>query len=438
MLTSKGFSKAKKLLERSKFTEVSISPQTTTQIKKIFGKDLSAKEVVEHIILDVQERGDSAVRYYTTKIDGITLKTVKVSEEEIEEAYNSVDRELVTALELAARRIEDFHIACKPEIGISFVNNIAGRIVRPLNRVGLYIPGGTAAYPSTVLMTAIPAQVAGVNEIILVSPPNRGGDIHPCTLAAAKIAKVNNVYKIGGVQAIAALAFGTELVPRVDKICGPGNIFVTLAKKMVYGAVDIDGLEGPSEIIIVADETASPILCAADLLSQAEHDPLASVILITTSPELAKQVEREIIEQLKKLERQVIAEQAIEKGAIITVGNISEAIMLVNIYAPEHVSLMVADASNIIPEIHNAGCIFIGDNSPVALGDYIAGPSHVLPTGGNARFSSPLGIDDFLKVTDIINSDKTTTQELGKAAMAIAMYEGFDAHAKAIGLRLDW
>jgi histidinol dehydrogenase len=437
MLTIKGFTEAKKLMERSKFTGVAISLQATKQIKNIFGKDLSAKEVVEHIVLDVQEKGDSAVSYYTTRIDGITLNTIKVSEEEIEEAYNSVDRELVAALELAARRIEDFHIAYKPEIGISFANKIAGRMVRPLNRVGLYIPGGTAAYPSTVLMTAIPAKVAGVNEVIIVSPPNIGGDIHACTLAAAKIAKVNNVFKIGGAQAIAALAFGTELVPKVDKICGPGNIFVTLAKKMVYGAVDIDGLEGPSEIVIVADETASPILCAADLLAQAEHDPLASVILITTSAELANQVEREIVKQLKKLERQVIAEQAIEKGAIISVGDISEAIKLVNIYAPEHVSLMVADAVTIIPEIQNAGCIFIGDNSPVALGDYIAGPSHVLPTGGNARFSSPLGVDDFLKVTDIINSDKNNVQELGKAAMVIARYEGFDAHAKAIGLRLN-
>ena len=436
MLTIKGFNKAKKLLERPNFTEVAISPQTALQIKKIFGKDLSAREVVERIISDVQERGDSAVRHYTTSIDGITLNTIKVTEEEIEEAYSSVDKELVAALELAARRIEDFHIAYKPEIGISYVDNITGRLVRPLNRVGLYIPGGTAAYPSTVLMTAIPAKVAGVNEIVLVSPPNREGNIHASTLAAAKIAKVNNVFKIGGAQAIAALAFGTELVPRVDKICGPGNIFVTLAKKMVYGAVDIDGLEGPSEIVIVADETANPILCAADLLAQAEHDPLASVILITTSSELARQVEKEISKQLIKLERQVIAEQAIEKGAIILVGNIGEAIELVNIYAAEHVSLMMVDAAAIIPEIHNAGCVFIGDNSPVALGDYIAGPSHVLPTGGNARFSSPLGVDDFLKVMDIINSDKTSVQELGKPAMVMAMYEGLGAHAKAIELRL--
>ena len=437
MLTIKGFTKAKKLLERPKFAEVGISPKTAIKIKNIFGKSLSAKEVVEHIILDVQKRGDSAVSYYTTRIDGIELDNTKVSEGEIEEAYNSVDTELIAALELAARRIEYFHIACKPEIGISFVDNIAGRMIRPLDRVGLYVPGGTAAYPSTVLMTAIPAKVAGVNDVILVSPPNRGGGMHACTLAAAKIARVKNVFKIGGAQAIAALAFGTESVPRVDKICGPGNIFVTLAKKMVYGAVDIDGLEGPSEIVIVADETASPILCAADILAQAEHDPMVSVILITTSDELAKQMETEIIKQLKKLERKIIAEQAIDRGIIVLIENINEAIKLVNIFAPEHVSLMVADAAIMIPEIHNAGCIFVGDNSPVALGDYIAGPSHVLPTGGNARFGSPLGVDDFLKVTDIINADKTSVKELGKAAMVIAKHEGLDAHANAIGIRLD-
>ena len=437
MLTIEGFAKAKQLLKRTDFSKSTISPQIKSRIQEIFGEDLSIEEVTKRIIKEVQEDGDSAIRRYTKAIDGIIVNNIEVSKKEITDAYNMVDKKLLAALELAARRIEDFHVACKPEIGISYVNPMLGRHIRPLNKVGLYIPGGTAAYPSTVLMTAIPAKVAGVNEVIIASPPNKKGDIPVSTLAAAKITNVSSVFKIGGAQAISALAYGTESVPRVDKICGPGNIFVTMAKKMVYGAVDIDGLEGPSEILIVADETANPMLCAADILAQAEHDVLAVPIVITTSSELAKLVDMEITKQLNELERCAIATHAVENGAIILVNNIDQAVELINLYAPEHVSLMVADALELIPRIYNAGCIFIGDNSPVALGDYIAGPSHVLPTGGNARFSSPLGVDDFLKITDIINSDKKTIQELGPAAMLIARTEGLNGHAKAIELRLN-
>ncbi len=436
MLAIEDFSEAKRLLERSNFAKFTVSPQIKRRIKDIFGEDLSLEELTKRIIGEVQENGDSAIRSYTKRIDGIVVNDIEVSEQEITEAYNMADKKLIAALELAARRIEDFHVACKPEIGISYVNTTLGRQIQPLNKVGLYIPGGTAAYPSTVLMTAIPAKVAGVNEVVIASPPGSGGDIPASTLAAAKIAHVDSVFKMGGAQAIGALAFGTESVPKVDKICGPGNIFVTMAKKMVYGAVDIDGLEGPSEILIVADETASPVLCAADLLAQAEHDALAVPMIITTSSKLAKLVDREIIKQMKRIERQAIATHAIENGAIILVEDVNQAVELVNLYAPEHVALMVTDALTLIPRIHNAGCIFIGNDSPVALGDYIAGPSHVLPTGGNARFSSPLGVDDFLKITDIINSDKRTMQDLGQAAILIATVEGFDAHAKAIGLRL--
>jgi histidinol dehydrogenase len=437
VVTIDGFSEAKKLFERNNFARSTVSPQIKRRIKEIFGKDLSIEEIIERIIREVQKDGDSAIRRYTEKIDGITVNNLKISKQEITEAYSMLDKKLIAALELAAKRIEDFHVACKPKIGISYINNMLGRQILPLNKVGLYIPGGTAAYPSTVLMTVIPAKVAGVNEVIIASPPGMNGSIPASTLAAAKIAHADSVFKIGGAQAICALAFGTESVPKVDKICGPGNIFVTMAKKMVYGTVDIDGLEGPSEIVIVADETANPMLCAADLLAQAEHDALAVPIVITTSSKLAELVDIEIKKQLKGLNRCSIATQAIENGAIILVENVEQAIGLVNLYAPEHVSLMVTDAIELIPAIHNAGCIFIGDNSPVALGDYVAGPSHVLPTGGNARFSSPLGVDDFLKVTDIINADKNTMQELGQAAMLIARTEGFDAHAKSIGLRLN-
>jgi len=312
-----------------------------------------------------------------------------------------------------------------------------GRQISPLNRVGIYVPGGTAAYPSTVLMTAIPARVAGVKEIIVVTPPRKDGTITPAILVATDISGVNRTFKIGGAQAIAALAFGTESVPKVDKICGPGNIFVVTAKKMVYGTVGIENLPGPSEIIIVADDTANASFCAADLLAQAEHDPQASAILITASSKLAKDIDSEIKKQLAELERQPIAAEAIRsQGMIITVNNLNEAIELVNLYAPEHVSLMLRNAASYIQKIRHAGCIFIGSGSPVALGDYIAGPSHVLPTGGSARFSSPLGVEDFLKVTNVIAIDEATGRELGQAAMTIAEAEGLKGHAQAIRIRL--
>jgi histidinol dehydrogenase len=278
--------------------------------------------------------------------------------------------------------------------------------------------------------------VAGVGEIIMVSPPGKDGKIPASTLVAAYIAKVNRIFKLGGAQAIAALAFGTESIPRVDKICGPGNIFVTLAKKMVYGTVDIDGLKGPSEVVIVADEKANPAFCAADLLAQAEHDPLASVILITTSADLADQVDKEIEIQLRKLKRRSTARTAIDRGMLVLVDDMAQAVELVNLFAPEHLSIMAADASALVPKIHNVGCIFVGKNSPVVLGDYVAGPSHVLPTGGSARFGSPLGVADFLKVTNIIALDKPAMRKLSQAAVVIAKAEGLDAHAQAIERRL--
>jgi histidinol dehydrogenase len=284
-------------------------------------------------------------------------------------------------------------------------------------------------------MMAIPARVAGVEEIIMVSPPAKDGRIPASTLIAADIAKVNRIFKLGGAQAIAALAFGTESIPRVDKICGPGNIFVTLAKKMVYGVVDIDGLEGPSEIVVVADEKANPALCAADLLAQAEHDPLASVILITTSADLADQVDREIEIQLRKLKRRSTARVVIDRGMLVLVDNMAQAVELVNLFAPEHLSIMASNGSALVGRIHNAGCIFVGENSPVVLGDYVAGPSHVLPTGGSARFGSPLGVADFMKVTNIIALDKPAMRKLSGAATVIAKAEGLDAHAQAIERR---
>jgi len=433
----KGFNKARQLLTRESFWESFTTPPVlTAQIKQVFGEELSVQEVVDRIIGDVRRKGDKALLDYTEKLDGVRLDSLEVDGREVAAAYDITNKELISALEYAAKRIRDFHVACGHKAGLIPSDRHLKRQVLPLERVGLYVPGGTAAYPSTVLMMAIPAKVAGVEEVVMVSPPAKDGSIPAPTLVAANIAGVNHIFKVGGAQAIAALAFGTQSIPRVDKICGPGNIFVTLAKKMVYGTVALDGLEGPSEIIILADEKADPVICAADLLAQAEHDPLASVILITTSANLADQVDREIGIELGKLKRRSAAGTAIEGGMLVLVDDMTQAVELVNLFAPEHLSIMTSNASTLIPKIHNAGCIFIGKNSPVVLGDYVAGPSHVLPTGGSARFDSPLGVTDFLKVTNVIALDETVMRELGQVAVEIAKAEGLDAHARAVEKRL--
>ena len=437
MIRVEGFDKAKKLLSReASFYSLIAAPELKARIKHIFGQELSPEAVVERIIDEVRDGGDKAIFSYTRELDGVELELLEVSKEEVSQACNMVDNKLISALKVAAQRIRTFHLASSAKTGIIPVDQFLQRRVQPLDRVGIYVPGGIAAYPSTVLMTAIPAEVAGVREIIMVSPPDKNGSIPAPTLAAADIAKVSRIFKVGGAQAIAALAFGTESIPRVDKICGPGNIFVTLAKKRVYGTVGIDGLRGPSEIIIVADKTAKPALCAADLLAQAEHDLMASVILITDSTELANQVDKEIETQLGKLRRHSIVAQVSDRGMLVLIDNMDEAIELVNLYAPEHLSLVVSDASSLLPGIRNAGCIFVGESSPVVLGDYVAGPSHVLPTGGSASFSSPLGVEDFLKVTNVVALDKSIMEELSQAAMMIAEAEGLDAHAGAVEMRL--
>ena len=433
----KGFDEARQLLTRENFWEhFTTPPGLGAQIKQVFGEELSVQEVVDRSIGEVRGKGDKALFDYTEKLDGVRLDSLEVDRQEVVAAYDIINKKVISALEFAARRIRDFHLACEHKTGVFPIDKHLSQQILPLQRVGLYVPGGTAAYPSTVLMMAIPAKVAGVGEIIMVSPPGKDGRIPAPTLVAADIAKVNRIFKLGGAQAIAALAFGTESIPRVDKICGPGNIFVTLAKKMVYGTVDVDGLEGPSEIVIVADEKANPALCAADLLAQAEHDPLASVILITTSADLADRVDKEIEIQLGKLKRRSTAGTAIDAGMLVLVDDMAQAVELVNLFAPEHLSIMASDASALVSKVRNAGCIFMGENSPVILGDYVAGPSHVLPTGGSARFGSPLGVADFLKVTNIIALDEPTMRELSQAAVVIAEAEGLDAHARAIALRV--
>ena len=418
----KGFDQAKQVLDRK-------DPLKSLDIA------LEQQQVVANIIGKVRSKGDKALFRYAKELEDAQLDSLEVSQQEISAAYDAADKKLISALELAAERIREFHLACLPKTGVISIDPCLGRQVRPLNKVGIYTPGGTAYYPSTVLMTAIPAKVAGVGQIIMASPPRPNGAIPAATLVAANIAQVDRIFKIGGAQAIAALAFGTDSVPKVDKICGPGNIFVMLAKMVVYGEVGVDGLQGPSEIVIVADDTADASLCAAELLAQAEHDPLAKVFLITTFPELADKVDEEISLRLDKLKRSFIVAEVLDSGMIVIVDNIDQAVELVNLYAPEHLSLMVSDASSLIPRIYNAGAIFAGDNSSVVFGDYVAGPSHVLPTGGSARFSSPLGVEDFLKVTNIISLDESTVRELSQPAITIAEAEGFNAHAQAVSLR---
>jgi histidinol dehydrogenase len=417
----KGFKAAKAVLSRPAPVE-------------LFGGD-GREQVVRQIIDEVRTKGDRAVLDYTLKFDGVKLTSLEVSKKQIAKAYREVDSELIAALKLAAKRIRSFHLGQKRRVWR--LASAGSVLIRALERVGIYVPGGTASYPSTVLMTAIPARVAGVREVILVTPPKASGAIPPPTLVAADIAGVDRIFSVGGAQAIAALAFGTKSIPRVDKVCGPGNIFVVLAKKLVYGAVDIDGLPGPSEVLIVADETANPDYCTADLLAQAEHDPLATAILITTSKRLAEEVNQKVERQLKELGRQAIASESIKnRGLIVVVANVNEAIELANLYAPEHLYLMVRGAENYVKRVANVGCISIGANSTVALGDYVFGPSHVLPTGGTARFGSPLNILDFVKLINLVKVDKPSLPKLGKAAATIARAEGLEAHARALEERL--
>jgi histidinol dehydrogenase len=420
-----GFQPAKSALSRQAPTEEAANIEQREQ-------------AVRQIISEVRRRGDAAVFDYTSEFDGVKLTSLEVSKKQIKSAYLEVDRELLSALKLAAERIRSYHQQQKDAIWSIASKKGFGQLIRPLERIGVYAPGGTASYPSTVLMTVIPAKVAGVKEVILVTPPKANGEVPIPTLIAADIAQADRVFSVGGAQAIAALAFGTESIPRVDKVFGPGNIYVLLAKKLLYGEVGIDGLYGPSEVMIIANETADPAYCAADLLAQAEHDPLASAILVTTSPDLADRVIREVKKQLKDLSPQSIAAESLEKrGIVAVVANMDEAIELANLHAPEHLCLLVGKATSYIDQVSNAGCIVVGEKPTVVLGDYVAGPSHVLPTGATARFSSPLNILDFVKFTSLVNVDKASLKQLGKAAATIARAEGLEAHARAVEKRLE-
>ncbi len=432
-----GFRQAKALLSRRKVsTDYEVSGKIKKSLMEMFGTD-NPEEAVKKIIKEVRCQGDEALYEYTQKIDGVKLDSLEITKEQMEKARNEVGSRLITALKLAADRIYNFHLEQKSgvEAGVAVMGY--GTVMRPLKRVGVYAPGGTASYPSTVLMTALPAKIAGVKEVILVTPPGKDGKVPAATLAAADIARVDRVFCIGGAQAIAALAYGTKTVPKVDKICGPGNIFVMLAKKLVFGAVDIDGLQGPSEVVIIADKNAKAANCAAEILAQAEHDTLAEAIFITDSSELASEVKDELEKQLAELERKKVAVEALNNGGVIAlVANMNQAIELANLYAPEHLCLDIKGAEKYIDKITNAGCIFTGEEPTVVMGDYVAGPSHALPTGGTARFSSPLNITDFMKYTNVVNTSRQDLEELGETAATIARAEGLGAHAKVIEKRL--
>lgn len=398
------------------------------------------EETVKSIIADVRKRGDAALFELSSKFDRIDLDrgNIEVSQAEIDTALAAVSPESLAALQLAADRIATYHGKQKQETWLSTDEDdvLLGQLVRPLDRVGIYIPGGKAAYPSSVLMNAIPAKVAGVGEVIMVVPMP-GGEINPYVMAAAKIAGVDRIFKLGGAQAVAALAYGTESVPRVDKITGPGNIYVATAKRLVFGQVDIDMIAGPSEILVINDGSGTAAHIAADLLSQAEHDELASAILVTSSAVMAAAVQQEIETQLQQLSRETIARQSIEDfGAIIIAETLTEAIEFSNRIAPEHLELAVDNPFEILSAIRHAGAIFMGHYTPEAAGDYLAGPNHTLPTGGTARFFSPLSLDDFVKKSSILSFSEGGLQRLGKEIIQIAELEGLEAHAKSVSIRL--
>ena len=427
------------LLRRQPLGETALPHAIRKKNAEIFGADLSVEEQVRRILSDVQRDGDAAIARYTLAFTGVAREGFEVAREQVATSYDAVDASLIDALRAAAVRIRAYHERQREHSSRSFSHDGIGMQVRAIERVGMYVPTSAGAvYPSSVLMTAIPAKVAGVSDLIMMTPAGRDGAVSPLKLVAADIAGVDRVFAAGGAEAIGALAFGTQTVPRVDKIVGPGNLFVTVAKREVFGGVGIDALYGPSETIVIADETANAMLAAADLLAQAEHDELATPILLTTSEKVAVAVASEVERQLKLLERETIARASFDaRGGAVIVESVEQAVELASEYAPEHLCLLVRDAAMVAATVRNAGGIFVGDDAPESLGDYTAGPSHVMPTSGAARYASPLGVHDFLKVTSVVAVDAAALREAGPTAAKIARAEGFTAHARSIELRLD-
>lgn len=424
---------------RGDVPEPELPKHIQTKNREIFGRDLSAREAVDEIVARVKVEGDPAVRQYTMAFDGSAPDRVEVPPEQWESAWNALDSSLREALTTATQRVRSFHEKQQRTAWFETEDlGIYGQVVRPLSRVGVYTPAGSAALPSSLIMTAVPARVAGVDEIVVCSPPSRDGTVAPIILAAAKAAEVDRVFAIGGAQAIAAMAYGTETVPQVDKILGPGNIFVALAKQRVYGTVAIDQIAGPTETLIMADQTADAELVAADLLAQAEHDTIAQAMLVTTSETLAGQVVAALPEQADAIDRGDIARTSLSQNSLIVVVDTREEMLAIaNAYAPEHLCLLVNDPWSLIPDVKNAGGIFVGEDSPEALGDYTAGPSHVMPTGGTARFSSPIHLADFQKVITLAAGNWDAIETLGPATIELANAEGLQGHAAAIRRRLN-
>lgn len=407
-----------------------------THTDQVFHKESTVREVLQA----VQRQGDKAVLHYTAEFDRQTLTAdeLRVSGSELEAAYQQVSKELLDAIRLARRNIEEFHRQRAPKSWVQFhdQNVVLGKRYTPVDRAGIYVPGGRAAYPSTVLMNAVPAKVAGVPQIVMMTPPGEGKAINPAVLVAAQEAGISEIYRVGGAQAIGALAYGTETIPNVNVITGPGNIYVTLAKKLVYGVVGIDSLAGPSEVLIIADSTANPIHVAADMLAQAEHDPLAAAILITTDQTLALQVVAEVEQQLVNHPRRILTEKAIAHyGLAIVVDSLEAAAGLSNEFAPEHLELEVADPWALVDLIRHAGAIFLGHSTPEAIGDYLAGPNHTLPTSGAARYASALGVETFMKHSSLIQYSPEALQSVARSVEVLAEAEGLTSHADSVRLR---
>jgi histidinol dehydrogenase len=413
----------------------SIPEEVSRRIHDIFGRQMTPAEVVSHILSEVRSKGDSAIRDLTHRIDGLELESLEVDRASFRQAVEEIPRDLRDAFDLATRRINGFARASLPKTWHDKDSGL-GEMVVPMDRVGVYAPGGTAVYPSTILMAVGVARAIGVKEIILCTPLRDDARPNSVILAAAQIAGVDRVFRIGGAQAIAAMAYGTESIPPVDKVCGPGNVFVTLAKQQLFGQVGIDGVFGPTETVVVADQWADPRLCAADLLAQAEHDLMASPILIATSEKMSKEVQAEITRQVRSLDRRDITLAALEnQGAVVLVDNLDEALEAANLFAPEHMNLLVRNPWKWVGKVRHAGAVFVGEQSAEVLGDYVAGPSHTLPTHGTARFASYLGADQFVKRIPIIALDDNTVRKLAPVASIIARSEGFTAHAAAADMR---
>ncbi len=435
----KGIERGRELLLRRLSLEApELPPGVREDIRRVFGAELDAAGVVERILRDVRSDGDAAVRRYNREIDRLPEGApLEVSRAEVEQAYAAVESKTLDALKQAADRIRDFHKRQLQNSSRSFEHDGIGQIVRPIEGVGLYVPGTKVVYPSTVLMLAVPARVAGVSELIMVTPANPDGTVSPLKLVAADIAGVDRIFRAGGVQGIGAIAYGTETIPAVHKICGPGNIFVTIAKKQLFGEVGIDGIFGPSETLIVADDSADPDLVAADLLAAAEHDELATSVLITTSAGLAEAADELVEARLANLARAEVARASTGvRGGVVIVDSLEEGMALANEFAPEHMCLHTARPAEALAMVRNAGAVFVGESSVESIGDYTAGPSHVMPTGGNALYASPIGVQDFLKVTSVISLRQELVDHIGPAAAAIARAEGLSGHAESIEARL--